>query len=349
MNNKQSRMWMEIFEQPEKIKDTLRINIPIIKEIVTDIKKRNIKTVIFAARGSSEHACQVARYLFETKCNMTTSIAAPSVITLYNGNIDLSNVLTIGVSQSGGAQDVYEFMVATEKQGGLCVSITNDRKSIMAGVGAYRMNLECGEEKSITAAKSYLTQLILLTAIASYLSNDQELIDFLPNISTIVERSFALEPQIKTIIPYLRNTENLLIIGRGLLYGLTLETELKIQETCYLDARAYAASDYQHGPIATSKRFVPVLFFIADPLTNESVIKLHERLKQDNQIFSIIVTNTEQTYNADLVVKIDSSYTGISAVYSCAVFSQMLACLLSIARGYNPDEPQGVSKHTVTR
>ena len=349
MDNKQSRMWMEIFEQPEKIKDTLRINTPIIKKIVSDIKQRNIKTVIFAARGSSEHACQVARYLFETKCGMTASIATPSVITLYNGNIDLSNVLTIGVSQSGGAQDVYEFMLATEKQGGLCVSVTNDRNSIMANVGDYRMDLECGEEKSITAAKSYLTQLTLLTAIAGYLSNDQELIDLLPNISTIVDKSLALEPQVKIIVPYLRNNENLLIIGRGLLYGLALETELKIQETCYLDARAYAASDYQHGPIATSKRFVPVLFFIGDPLTDESVIKLHERLKQEHKIFSIIVTNNEQSYDADLVVRINNTYTGMSAVFSCAVFSQMLACLLSIARGYNPDEPKGVSKHTVTR
>ena len=48
---------------------------------------------------------------------------------------------------------------------------------------------------------------------------------------------------------------------------LANETELKIQETSYLDARCYGSADYRHGPIATAQRFVPYLFFLADEKT----------------------------------------------------------------------------------
>ncbi|MEA5026549.1 MAG: SIS domain-containing protein [Erysipelotrichaceae bacterium] len=350
MQNNESIMWKEIFQQPEAVFRTLEINRPLIMNIAKAVHERQIKTIILAGRGSSEHACQVARYLFETKCRMVASIAAPSVITHYDGNIDLANVLTIGVSQSGAAQDIYEVMNETIKQHGLCVSITNVRDSIMAGVGDFRMNLECGEEKSITAAKSYLTQLTLLVAIAGYISQDQGIIDLLDNLPKIIQKALLLEPQVKHLVTCLRNTDSIMIIGRGLLYGLSLETELKIQETCYLDARAYASSDYRHGPIATCQRFVPVIFFIADQQTNECVLTLHERMKKEYSIFSIAISNLPASItDADIAIKLPVEYDGLSAVFVCAVFSQMLACQLSLARGYNPDTPIGVSKRTVTR
>lgn len=350
MNKDNSIMYAEILEQPIKVANSLEVNLPIIKAIAEEVAKRKIKTVVFAARGSSEHACQVAKYLFETYCGMIASISSPSVITHYHGNIDLSNVLTIAVSQSGGAQDVFEVMQKTVEQGGLCVSITNERDSIMANIGQYRLNLECGKENSITAAKSYMCQLSLLIALAANISQDHNLLSLINEIPSIVNKSIiSLEPQIVALVKYIRNTDKLLIIARGLLYGLALETELKIQETCYLDARTYASSDYRHGPVATTQRFVPVIFFVGDSKTDECVITLNQRLKSEYDIFSIVVTNKDNIENADIHIKIDQAYDGIKAVISIAVFSQMLSCLLSIARGYNPDAPIGVSKHTVTR
>lgn len=349
LNTEHSKLWKEIHEQPETIRSCLSINEPMIKEIAKEVKERNIKTVVFAARGSSDHAAQAARYLFETHCEMVASISAPSVITAYHGNIDYSNTLVIGISQSGGAQDVYEVMKACDEQGGLCVSLTNVRDSLMTKAGKYVMNNECGEETSITAAKSYITQLTVLTAIAAYISEDQELIEKLYHLADIVEEALSLEDQVRAIIPVYRNCEHMLLFGRGLLYGLAQEAELKIQETSYLDARSYASSDYRHGPIATSLRFVPAFFFIADEITNYCIVDLHKRLKHDSCIFSTIVTNNEEiAAMGDTSILLPKHDDGLYAVYACAVVSQMFSCLLSLSRGYNPDEPVGVSKHTVT-
>lgn len=345
----ESKMWKEIHEQPEAIRNCLKVNTEIFKQIAADVKQRNIKTVVFAARGSSDHAAQAARYLFETYCGMIASIATPAVVTCYQGNVDYSNALLIGVSQSGGAQDVYEVMKKCDDQGGICVAITNVRGSLMDTVGKYRMNNECGPETSITAAKSYITQLTMLVGIATYISENKELIEKLDHLADIVEESFLLEDQVRSIVPIYRNCEHMLIFGRGLLFGLAQETELKVQETSYFDARAYASSDYRHGPIATSLRFVPAMFFIADEPTNHCITTLHQRLKEEKNIFSTIVSNSKEiAEQGNTSILLPAHNEGLYAVYAGAVVSQMFSCLLAIARGYNPDEPVGVSKNTVT-
>ena len=102
-----------------------------------------------------------------------------------------------------------------------------------------------------------------------------------------------------------------MIFGRGLLYALAQECELKIQETSYLDARCYTASDYQHGPIATALPFVPTIFFIADEKTDGSIIKLHKRLKEEKNIYSVIVTNNSDIAKlSDAFILIPRKYDG---------------------------------------
>lgn len=345
----ESKLWKEIHQQADCIDACLLKNTPILKDIAKEVKKRKIKKIVFAARGSSEHAAQVAKYVFEIYTDFIVTIASPSVVTCYQGKANYKDSLVIGISQSGGARDVYEVMKRCERDKGLCVSITNEEGCLMSTTGNYRLNNECGEETSITAAKSYMTQLTILVALAAYISREQELLDLLPELSTIVKESYQLEDQVKEIIPLYRNCEHLLIFGRGLLYGLAQEAELKIQETSYLDARCYAASDYQHGPIATTLRFVPALFFIADQKTNQSILLLHRRLKDEKHIFSTIISNQKElTKLGNSSILIPNEYDGLKAVFCCAVISQMFACLLSISRGYNPDNPDGVSKHTVT-
>ena len=134
------------------------------------MKERKIKTVVFVGRGSSDHANLVGRYLFETKCSMVASICAPSVVTAYHSNVDYSNVLMIAVSQSGGARDIYEVMKHCDEQGGVCVCVTNVEGSLMTQAGKYQVRNHCGPERSVTAGKSYLTQVTIVTALAAYIS-----------------------------------------------------------------------------------------------------------------------------------------------------------------------------------
>jgi glutamine---fructose-6-phosphate transaminase (isomerizing) len=345
----ESKLWLEIHQQPEAIRNSLKINRPILREIASEVRKRQITNVVLVGRGSSDHANLVARFLFEIHTPMIVSIGAPSIITAYHGKVDYAKVLMVGVSQSGGARDVYEMMDACAKQGGLVVSITNVRGSLMTTTGSYALNNECGAETSITAAKSYMTQIALLSALVAEISGDETLLAEVDHIADTVEEALTLRDQVEAIIPTFRDVSKIMLFGRGLLSALSMETELKIQETCYLDARAYASSDYRHGPIASTELFIPAIFFIADRQTDYCPLDLHARLKREYQILDCVVTNKpESVPDAKLTIILPRDFDGLRAVYACAVVSQMFACLLSIARGYDPDNPVGVSKNTVT-
>lgn len=349
LNTSTSLMWSEIHEQDACIEACLKENRAKLGEVARLVVEREITTVVFAARGSSEHAAQVGRYVFETTTGMVSSIALPSTVTCYGAGPDLSKTLVVGISQSGGARDCYEVMRKCVDDGGVCVSITNEPDSLMAGIGHVRMNNACGPERSITAAKSYMTQLVLVVGLAAYISGNAELMAVLDDVAGVVRASYALEDQVRAIIPAYRNGAHMLVFGRGLLYGLATETELKVQETSYFDARCYAASDYQHGPIATTQRFVPALFFIADRATNEGAVDLLDRLHRERKIFATVVSNDPAiAEKGEQKIVIPEAFDGLRAVFCCAVISQMFACLLSLSRGYDPDHPEGVSKHTVT-
>ena len=73
------------------------------------------------------------------------------------------------------------------------------------------------------------------------------------------------------------------------------------------------------------------------------------RLKEEAGIWCTVVTNRPQLAAlGDTSVLLPQEYDGIQAVFSGAVFAQMFACLCSLSRGFDPDNPKGVSKKTVT-
>lgn len=349
LDTSSSLLWREIHEQADVVETCLHKNREKIARVAELVRERAITNVVFAARGSSEHAAQVGRYVFETRAKMISTIAMPSTLTCYESAPNYAHTLVVGISQSGGARDVYEVMKACVNDGGVCVSITNEPGSLMSDIGDVRMNNECGPELSVTAAKSYMTQLALIVALAAEISDDEDLKAVLKDAPSIIRASYDLEDQVRAIVPAYRNCGKMMVFGRGLLFGLAHETELKVQETSYFDARCYAASDYQHGPIATAERFVPALFFIADRQTDASIVALLDRLHEERKIFATVVSNKPQVVaKGEQGISLPEEFDGVRAVFACAVVSQMFACLLSLSRGYDPDHPEGVSKHTVT-
>lgn len=347
---KESNMYREIHDQHRHVADCLRLNDATLEKIANEVKRRNIKQVVLVGRGSSDHANLVGRYAFEIYTDMIASIATPSIVTQYQGKSDYSNCLVIGISQCGEAQDVYEVLKRCQDQGGIAVSITNVRECLMSTIKDYYMNLECGEEKSFTACKSYMTQMTLLLGLVAKISDNEELKQALEQAPAVIEKCYGIEEQIRGILPMYRNATHITLYGRGLLYALANEAELKIIESAYLDARCYACSDYYHGPISNTNRFMHNIFYAADTMTNDSTMELHNKLRSEKNIYTLLVTNREDlAVQADHAIRLPEECDGILGVYGCAIYSQLFACLIAIERGYNPDFPVGLSKVTVTR
>ncbi|HEU4350108.1 MAG TPA: glucosamine-6-phosphate deaminase, partial [Actinoplanes sp.] len=62
------------------------------------VAERRPRHVVFAGRGTSDHAALYGAYLTEIRLGIPVGLASPSTITLYGARPDLSDALVVGVS-----------------------------------------------------------------------------------------------------------------------------------------------------------------------------------------------------------------------------------------------------------
>ena len=345
----ESIMLKEIHQQPEKIRETLRINSDEIKSIAKKIREMNPKIIHFAARGSSEHACITAKYLFEIVCGIPCNIFNPSIITAYNSKYNLANSVAIGVSQCGEAPDVVEVLNRAKESGGLTIGITNTKGSPIETVSEHSLNCEAGPEVCVTATKSYMTQLTLLTALAAHVSEDESLLAAVEKLADTVQAALCFEDEVADMVRYFHCCDNMFLIARGYSVGVVAEAELKIQETCYVRAMAYSSADYTHGPFAMTGHNSPSIFVAADKHTDHDIDALYKRVLERHVLCVCITNKTEIADRFPFAILLPHRCEGILGSFAAAVIFQFFASYLSILKGFNPDAPIGVSKRTLTK
>ena len=151
--NPMSILFDEIHQQPAAIERALTANAVGAQALVDDIKKRDIRYVIFAARGTSDNAATYAKYLWQITAGLPCGLAAPSVHTLYNGNVAFRDALVVGISQSGAGEDINEVMTQAKAAGALTAAITNTPTSALAGIADHVLFCEAGVEKAVAATR----------------------------------------------------------------------------------------------------------------------------------------------------------------------------------------------------
>lgn len=344
-----TQMWKEILEQPIALERCFEKNTQIIQEIIRSIKDKNINQVILAARGTSDHAAVYGKYVIELLVGIPVSLAASSIFTIYHGKLNLSNSLVIGISQSGKAADVLEVVRGAKNCGAVTVGITNNADSEIAQESEFFLNCEAGVEKSVAATKSFSTQLFLLASLAAEWAGNQEAKNEIYRLPERITQVFEVTGAIESKVERYRFMNECFVLARGINYAVSLEAALKIQETTYVRAKAFATSDFQHGPIAMIEPDIPVIIFAPDGPSINDVSSMINKLKSEN-IETIVVSNRKDILDLGTTsFSIPETSNDIISPFFNVIIAQMFACKLALAKGLNPDSPRGLKKVTVTK
>lgn len=321
-------------------------------DIARVIKKKKIKKIAFAARGTSDHACIYGQYLIGLTSKIPCSLATPSVITEYKGEIDYSDHLVVGVSQSGQAKDVIEVLNDAKKYGALTLAITNEEDSPIVRTADFALFCSCGKEKSIAATKTFTTQLYLMGLLASEISGDVELKQALADLPKYVSDLLShIGKDIENIIGEYKNMEGASVVGRGLLYPIALEGALKILETNNVKMKGYALSDFHHGPKGQILKGDTIFIYACKGVCYQDSCEMIKEM-QSVGADVIVLTDTSDKFDNCKVLRFknDTSYKYPDAIsaYLCAITMQMFAVKLAEARGIDPDKSVLLKKVTVT-
>ncbi len=348
-------MLEEIRQQPAALERTLVSELRRIERFRQAVEKRKPRLVVLAARGTSDNAALFGRYLIEITTGIPVSLAAPSLFTLYDAQVNLKDALVVAVSQSGESTDTNVVIERARDQGALTAGITNEAGSALAHLAEFPFLVRAGKEKSVAATKTYTGQLMMFYLMAYALGAPLRLED-LRRIPEWTEAALGLEDEIRAVSERYRFMHEAVVVGRGLNYANAFEFSLKLMETCYVVAERFSSADFLHGPIAMVERSFPVFLFAPIGVTWQGSREMIEKLRLLKADILIFTDQTNREAPAEgrtvsIPAKLtfrkaipDEVYTPIPYIVPAQLFA---ACLAEV-KGLNADHPRTLSKVTRT-
>lgn len=343
------KMLKEISEEPEVLRRIEKRNAETLNRLAGAVRDSGFTNVIFAGRGTSDHAGIYGQYLFQIFCGMSAGLATASAVTVYGAENCYKNSLVIALSQSGYAADALEVVKAAKKCGALTAAVTNDSESPLAKEADFSLDCCAGPEYSVAATKTFTAELAVMYLLAARISGREEKGGLLRAADSVEAMINDYDAEIKTAAEKYRNIGDGFVLSRGITYPIALETALKIQETCYIKMKGCAISDFYHGPLAQIEPETVTIVYAAGGKAESESLGMIDRLVSIGNRPLVVTDDTELKYKYENVLLLPGSGDEFLAPVVLATFAQLFAFHLCLACGGNPDSPRNLKKVTVTK
>lgn len=340
-----SLMLKEIQEQPDVLARILEEGWPDVAEVGRALRERGFRFAMLAARGTSDNAAYYAKYIFENVLGIPTAFASPSSSTLYGAEMDLRDVLVVGISQSGEGKDVLEFLRRARQTGAPALSITNNESSPLAEAADFHLPLRAGPERSVAATKTYTAELLVLYLLVRALRGEEDVGSDAKRLPGWMRQVLQEE---WTGVERYRYADYMTVVSRGYNLATAKEAALKLMETSYLVTGAFSAADLQHGPLAMIGRDFPVLAIVPSGKTYSGMMDLVSSLALERKAELLIVGDEEASASSCAFFPVAVSCPEELSPILLAIPPQLLAERLARMKGRDPDAPRGLSKVTAT-
>lgn len=345
-----SHLYDEIHEQPQVIDRLIHDEQDSVAQIARELRRRPIRYILIAARGTSDNAATYGKYLFGNILRLPVALAAPSLYTIYHTPPRTgAEVLTIGISQSGESPDIVAVLEEARHHGASTLAISNELDSPLARAAEYGIACRAGQEQSVAASKTYTAQLAALALLAAHWSGEADRKSQLELLPQAVEKTLALGEVLRVGVERYRYIETAFALGRGYNYATAFEIALKLKELSYILIEAYSSADFMHGPIAVIERGFPAMLVAPSGEVYPDMLAVAKDLRDKGAELIVISDRTEALELATLALQMPVAVPEWLSPIVCVIPGQLFAHYVTLAKGYDPDHPRGLRKVTLTR
>lgn len=352
-------MMKEIMEQPRAMRTCIGSRLTENGEVkldkirLTEEQICNIGRIHIVACGSAWHAGIVAKYVIEEMTRIPVEVDLASEFR-YRRPILSRNDLCITISQSGETADTLAALREARANDVHVLSIVNAVGSSIARESDDVLYTMAGPEIAVATTKGYSTQLAVIYLIALKFAairqtlkpaRIQELTQALINLPNQIETLTKMDQRLREMATENADKNDVFIIGRGIDYGASMESSLKLKEISYVHSEAYAAGELKHGTISLIEDGSLVIAVATQDALYEKLISNVKEIKARGAHVIAIVkegcTDVEEV--ADEVIYIPSTddlYTSSLTV----IPMQLFAYYVAIARGCDVDKPRNLAK-----
>jgi len=353
----------EIYEQPESLLRTLNMGGRLVGEDHVKLggldAKRDrllqIDHLLLLGCGTSYHAGQIGATIIKGfKC--FHSVQCIDASEWSEADLPLhGSVGVVLLSQSGETKDVHQCLPLLRAKDYIILSIVNVVGSLLARESDCGIYLNAGREVGVASTKSFTSQIVALTLLGLWFSQNRgshqtlrtHYIRHLRSLSMDVEAAIhSLSGPMERLARSIQNVEHLFILGRGAMKFIADEGALKIKEIAYIHAEGYAGGALKHGPFALIDSNTVIILLA--PQDEHFVKMIHAASEiHSRRARIILITNStnDTSYSRalfeEIIVVPNNPY--FQTVLSILPL-QLLAYELAICKGYDPDFPRNLAK-----
>lgn len=348
----------EIMEQPDSLTETLRGRVNIEDGTVrlggpglSEGQLRKIKHLIIVGCGTAYHAGLLASYYIE---KFTPEITIEPVIASeyrYRQSYIPEDSVALIVSQSGETADTLACLREIKKQGVTTIGIVNAIGSTIAREVDGGTYVHVGPEISVASTKAFTSQVIAMVMFGLTIAQAKGVrssilkpyVNEIYNLPKMIHETLeSVQDAIKNIANKYANYEHGIYLGRDTAYPTAMEGALKLKEISYVDANAYAFGELKHGPLALiDDRFFELALLPKGELYDKAVSNVQEVLARGGHV--IAVTNEEKfDLPVDDIIRLNTG--DIFAPILMNLVSQLFAYYVTVAKGYDVDQPRNLAK-----
>lgn len=353
-------MLKEIHEQPQVLRNTLGSRITPagddinFKDIqLTPEEMRGFSKIVITACGTSYHAGLVGKYLLEKWAKIPVDVELASEFR-YRDPLVGPDCLVIVISQSGETSDTLAALQEAREKGCRILAITNVVGSTITREADAVIYTWAGQEISIASTKAYTAQVLVMYLLAMLFAKERGtmnseqfkgIITVLRQVPDWIEAELEQKEAIQEIVGHYYTGQDFFYLGRGLDWAVALEGALKLKETSYIHAEAYAAGELKHGPLALITEDVPVLALATQADLLEKMASNIRGVKaRQGSVIGVTLGQCDLIDEAcDHIIKLPAAPSFVSPLLS-VVALQLFAYYMSCSRGCNVDKPRNLTK-----
>lgn len=310
----------------------------------------NIDNLILLGCGTSFHAALFVSSLFK-------QISGINTIQVFDGaefcEYDIpkkGKTALVFVSQSGETRDLYQCIPFGKKYDLPMIGIINVVDSLIARNMNVNIYLNCGNEIAVASTKAFTNQVIVLSLVAIWFSQNNKM--NLEMRSNIIKSLRSLPSDIQTTINEITipaeniankliNSPSVFIIGKGNCETIAKEGALKIKEISYIHTEGYNSSSLKHGPFSLLVNKIPVIMIaLRDNNFNKNMSVAEEIIARDTIIFGI----SDLILDSKFTESIKIPYNDVFGPVLANIALQLIAYKAAVLKKVNPDKPFNLAK-----
>ena len=313
---------------------------------------RKIQHLVIVGCGTAYHAGLLAGYYIE---QFTPEITVETVIASeyrYRSAYIPRNSVALIVSQSGETADTLACLREIKKQGIKTIGIVNAIGSTIAREVDGGTYVHVGPEISVASTKAFTSQAIAMVMFGLTIAQAKGVKHTLlyPYVKEIAKMPEAIRKTLESVHEIIKEVvgkytgyDHAVYLGRDTAYPTAMEGALKLKEISYVDANAYAFGELKHGPLALiDDRFFELVLLPEGALYEKAISNVQEVLARGGHV--IVVTNVKNfDMPVDDVIEIPNEIELFAPILMNLV-SQLFAYYMTIAKGYNVDQPRNLAK-----